>query len=223
MIEFKHVYLKYTKEYYALYDINLKIDKGETVAVYGLKDSGKSSLLRLITGLEELTKGELYVREIPVKKIDYSSDLSLGYIPYKGNFINRKTVYDNMKYILKVRKVNTAEHETLINNVLIDLNIEGLRDQKIYKLSLYEKYLVSIARLLLRKLDVVLIDNIFEELSEQENKKILALIKKYFAKTTLLVATSGEDIAKSLCKRAIKLDHGSVVGEEHYGKKKASM
>lgn len=223
MIEFKNVYLKYTKEYFALYDINFKISKGEAVALVGLKDSGKSSILRLITGLEEVAKGEIYVREIPVRKIDYSSDLSLGYIPYKGNFLDRKTVYDNMKYILKVRKVSPAEQEGLINKVLIDLNIEGLRDQKIHKLSLYEKYIVSIARLMLRKLDVLLVDNIFEELTDQENKKIISLIKKYFADTTLVVATSSETIAKSLAKRAIKLDHGSIVGEESYGKKKASL
>ncbi len=223
MIVFKNVYLKYTKEYYALFDISFEIEKGETVALLGEKDSGKSSILRLIAGLEPVTKGEIYVKDIPIKKVDYRTDLSLGYIPYKGNFLNKKTVYDNLKYVLKIRKVNAAEQESLINQVLIDLKLEGLRDTVINKLSLYEKYLVSIARLSLRKLDVVMIDNIFEELAPAESKKIVSLLKKYFGKTTFIVATKSRDIANSLAKRIINLEFGAITKEEDNGKKKVSL
>lgn len=223
MIVFKNVYLKYTKEYYALFDIGFEIEKGETVALLGEKDSGKSSILRLIAGLEPVTKGEIYVKDIPIKKVDYRTDLSLGYIPYKGNFLNKKTVYDNLKYVLKIRKVNAAEQESLINQVLIDLKLEGLRDTVINKLSLYEKYLVSIARLSLRKLDVVMIDNIFEELAPAESKKIVSLLKKYFGKTTFIVATKSRDIANSLAKRIINLEFGAITKEEDNGKKKVSL
>lgn len=216
MIELKNVFLKYTKEFYSLYDINLKIDKGETIALLGKENSGKSSILRLIAKLEKATKGSIYIFDRPLNKFNFANDFSLGYIPYKGNFLENKTVYDNLKYILKVRKVPKQDYENIINQILIDFNLEGVRDDKLSKMSLYNRYVLSIARLSLRKLDAVLIDNIFEELDDNEQKKIIALIKKYFInkKITSVIATSNENIAKSVAKRIVKLENGSIITDE---------
>ena len=216
MIELKNVFLKYTKEFYSLYDINLKIDKGETIALLGKENSGKSSILRLIAKLEKVTKGSIYILDRPIKNFNFKNDFSLGYIPYKGNFLENKTVYDNLKYILKVRKVPKQDIESTINQLLIDFNLEGIRDDKLQTMSLYNRYVLSIARLSIRKLDAVLIDNIFEELGEAEQKKILALIKKYFInkKITSIVATSNDAIAKSIAKRIVRLENGSIIADE---------
>lgn len=216
MIELKNVFLKYTKEFYSLYDINLKIDKGETIALLGKENSGKSSILRLIAKLEKVTKGSIYILDRPIKNFNFKNDFSLGYIPYKGNFLENKTVYDNLKYILKVRKVPKQDIESTINQLLIDFNLEGIRDDKLQTMSLYNRYVLSIARLSIRKLDAVLIDNIFEELGESEQKKILALIKKYFInkKITSIVATSNDAIAKSIAKRIVRLENGSIIADE---------
>lgn len=216
MIEFKNVFLKYTKEFYALYDINLFVDKGETVALLGQKDSGKSSILRIIANLEKPTKGEVFLNQRPVDKINFNTDFALGYVPYKGNFFERKTVYQNLKYILNLRKINPAEQEAMINEALIDFKIENIRDEKVNRLSLYNKYLLSIVRLTFRKLDAVIVDNIFEELSEEENKKLISMFKKYFIKnrTTFIFATSSQDIADSMAKRIVKLEYGAIVNKE---------
>ena len=179
MISFVNVFVKYTKEFYALSNINLKAEKGEVVALLGPKDSGKTCFLRLLAGLEKQDKGEIYVKDIPIEKIDYQSDISMGYIPYKANFFDKKSVYDNLKYVLEIRKTDKGVLEETINKAIIDFRLESIADEKVYKLSLFQKYLVSIARLSFRKLDIVLIDNIFEELSAQENKELLKLFKKY--------------------------------------------
>jgi len=106
MISFVNVFVKYTKEFYALSSVNLKADKGEVVALVGPKDSGKTCLLRLLAGLEKPDKGEIYIKDIPVEKIDYQTDVSMGYIPYKANFFDKKSVYDNLKYVLDIRKTD---------------------------------------------------------------------------------------------------------------------
>ncbi len=78
MLRIKNLYLRYTREFYALYNINLEIADNERVAFVGEDESGKTSLLRIISKLEKLTKGEVYIRDIPIEKLDYKTDLSAG-------------------------------------------------------------------------------------------------------------------------------------------------
>ena len=217
MISFINVFVKYTKEFFALSNINLKVEKGEKVALLGPVDSGKTCFLRLLAGVEKPTKGEIYLKDIPIEKIDYQTDISLGFIPYKANFFDKKTVYENLKYVLKIRKFDKSQIEEIINKVVIEFRLENIINEKIYKLSLFQKYVVSVARLTLRKLDVVLIDNIFEELNDQEVKELLKLFKKYFTAkdTTLLLATSNNEVASSISTRIVGLEYGVITKDEN--------
>ena len=144
--------------------------------------------------------------------MDYASDISAGYIPYKASFFDKKTVYDNLKYVLDIRKTSHDAMEEKINNAIIDFKLENLVNERVYKLSLFEKYLVSIARLTFRKLDLVLIDNIFEELTPQECKELIRLFKKHFVKpsTLVIIATSSEEIASQIATRSIVLKNGAI-------------
>ena len=81
MIKIKDLYLKYTREFFALYDININIAEGEKVALVGEDESGKTSLLRILAKFEKITKGEVYIRDIPLDKLNYKTDISAGYIP----------------------------------------------------------------------------------------------------------------------------------------------
>lgn len=211
MILINNLYLKYIREYFALYDINLKIKEGESVAFLGEVESGKTSLLRILAKVEKYTKGEVYIKGIPLQKINYATDINLGYIPSTPVFFNNKTVYENLLYILKTQKVKKSELETKINNILIEFNLESIKDTKIKELNLFEKYLVSFARLSFRKLEIVLIDDIFEKLNEEQQEFLKELIKKlYVGKTTLILATQNLKIAKELCKRKINFKSGSI-------------
>ena len=216
MILVKNLYLKYIREYFALYDISLEIEDGEKVALVGEEHSGKTSLLRILAKLEKPSKGEVYIKDIPLKKVNFKYDVSAGYLPASPVFFDKKTVYENFKYILKYQKLNEADIENKINDALINFNIETLKDTKIKELTLFEKYLISIARLSFRNLELVMIDNIFDGLNQEEKGKIVAIIKEKFRdkKTTLIVATTDEKIAKELANRNIYFSNGSIITEK---------
>jgi len=211
MLQVKNLYLKYTREYYALYNVNMNISEGESVAFVGEDESGKTTLLRVLSKLEKPTKGEVYIKDIPLSKLNYKTDISAGYVPATPVFIEKKTVYENLKYILKARGDDEAEIENKINKIIIEYAIEKIKDTKLKFLSLEEKYVLSLIRLSLRDLDLLMVDNIFDNISAPTMEVVINLIKKLKGKkTTLIVATTKPDIAGKLCKRNIYFKNGSV-------------
>ena len=212
MLQVKNLYLKYTREYYALYDINISIAPGESVALIGEEESGKTSLLRIIAKLEKPSKGNVYIKDIPLKKLNYKTDINAGYLPATPVFLEKKTVYENFKYILKQRKLPESEIESKINKILIEYSIEKLKDTKISELTLDEKYVLSLIRLSFRELELLMVDNIFDHISESTQEVVINMIKNMKGKnTTLLVATTKPEIAAKLCKRNIYFKNGSIV------------
>lgn len=217
MIEIKNLYLKYIREYYALYDINLKIEKGERVAFLGNMHSGRTTLLRVIAGLERFDKGEVFLNNREVRQIDFKDDIQLGYVPEQPVFLENKTVYENLKFILTERGFDKTETENKINQALIDYKIEKYKDIKVQDLDLYEKYLLSFVRLSLRKLDILLVDNIFEKLSEEEGKAFAKLISDVFVNkdTTIIIVCDKYELIKDICPRQICFVSGSIVKTKH--------
>ncbi len=212
MIKAKNLFLRYTREFYALYNINLDIEDGESVAFVGEDESGKTSLLRIFAKLESPSKGELYIKEIPIEKLNYKTDLQAGYVPASPVFLEKKSVYENFKFALKNWGLSDSEIENKINETIIEYSIEKIKDTKIKDLSLDEKYILSLIRLSFRDLDLLMIDNIFDNISEATSEVAINLIKSLKnKKTTLVVATTKEDIAKKLCKRKIYFKYGSIV------------
>ena len=213
MIKIKNLFLRYTREFYALYDVNINIASGESVAFVGEDESGKTSLLRILARLEKLTKGEVFIKDIPLEKLNYKTDINAGYVPATPVFIEKKSVYENFRYILKNWELSEKEIETKINNTIIEYSLEKIKDTKLKDLSLEEKYVLSLIRLSFRdNLELLMIDNIFDKISEPTKEVVFDLIKRLNTKkTTLIVATTKEDIANALCKRKIYFKYGSVV------------
>ena len=216
MLSVKNLYLKFTKEFYTLNNINIEIKDGEHCIVLGEKESGKSSLIRVIAGLEEATKGEIFIKGFNVSKINFKTDVSLGYISSNGAYLEGKTVKQNLEYVLKIRKFPKDETEQKVKNALLTYSLENLQDVKISKLSAYDKLRVAIARLSLRPIEFFIIDDIFEHFSMDENKKLAGLIKDLFKENpncSSIIAVNNLDIAKIFGGCIIKLKYGSIVEE----------
>ncbi len=214
MLSVKNLNLKYTKEFYALEDINLEIEEGESVAFVGESQSGKTTLLRVIAKLEEFDSGEIYINKIPIKKIDFKTDISVGYVPHCPVFLENKTVYENFRYILAKKGYKPAEAEKMINNAIIDYSIEKLRDEKVKNIRIEDKYILSLIRLSFRKVDLLLVDNIFDDISDVYVDAIISMIKKLKeSNTTLIVACTRPEIAEKMCKRKIFFEAGKVVDD----------
>lgn len=212
MLKVNNLFLRYTREFYALYNINIDIADNEKVAFVGQDESGKTSLIRIFAKLEKMTKGEVFIKDIPLDKLNYKTDISAGYIPASPVFLEKKSVYENFKYILKSWGYSDSEIENKINDTIIEYSLEKIKDTKLKDLSLEEKYVLSLIRLTFRELEFLMVDNIFDNLTQTTLEVVISLIKTLATKkTTLIVATTKEEIASKLCKRKIYFKYGSIV------------
>lgn len=212
MIKVNNLYLGFNKEFYALYNISLNVNKGERVALIGEKDSGKTCLLRVLAGLENFNQGEVYVNNISVKKINYKTDCNMAYIPKSPIVMNNKTVKENLEYVLKIRKTDQTSINFKVLTALKTFDIESIKDVKVKNLSEFQKMQLQLARASLRTVELYLIDYILEDFTKSEKEKLLnyleVLVKDNSA--TFVFAFKNEKTAAKFDARIIKLKYGSI-------------
>lgn len=212
MIELKDVYLSYTKDYNALQDVNLKIEQNEHVVVFGEENSGKSSLLRVMVGLENPNKGTAYIKGVPANKVDFKEVVSLCYMPVKPVFMEGKSVLKNLEYPLKIRKVDKNLRQVKLFNVLKSYGLDAIKDLKLKELSYFDRLKVCIGRFALRNAEVFVVDDVFEKLGEQEKKKIVDYLNDLikFNNATSVIATNDKKLISKLGGRVVVIENGSL-------------
>ena len=202
----------------AIDDVNLKIEKGEFIAIVGPSGSGKSTLLHLLGGVDNPSSGKIFIEGNDISKYS-SKELALfrrrkvGLIYQFYNLIPNLTVRHNIELPIKLdkRKIN--------NEVLLDivrkLGIEDKLDSFPSELSGGQQQRVAIARSLIYSPSLVLADEPTGNLDRENSREIIEILK-YFNRTlkqTIIVITHDESIALE-AERVITIVDGKVVGDE---------
>ncbi|MGN0960849.1 MAG: ATP-binding cassette domain-containing protein [Christensenellales bacterium] len=199
MLKIKSLYVSFTKEYYTLNDISLELSNGERLTIIGSKESGRTAFLRTLVGLEPMAKGEIFYNNIPLNKVDFENDISLGYIPTIPAFIEGKTVKDNIEYVVKLRTKDKSLISVKTQNALLEYGLDFIKNKKVKELSYFDRIKLSIARLSTRNIDLFLIDDIFTKLSSMEKDKAIKMIKTLIKSQSAgaIIMTDSEEVAKS--------------------------
>ena len=202
----------------AIDDVNLKIEKGEFIAIVGPSGSGKSTLLHLLGGVDNPSSGKIFIDGNDISKYS-SKELALfrrrkvGLIYQFYNLIPNLTVRHNIELPLKLDKRKIKE-ETLLDTVR-KLGIENKLDSFPSELSGGQQQRVAIARSLIYSPSLVLADEPTGNLDRENSREIIEILK-YFNRTlkqTIIVITHDESIALE-AERVITIVDGKVVGDE---------
>lgn len=202
----------------AIDDVNLKIEKGEFIAIVGPSGSGKSTLLHLLGGVDNPSSGKIFIDGNDISKYS-SKELALfrrrkvGLIYQFYNLIPNLTVRHNIELPLKLdkRKINA---EVLLD-IVRKLGIEDKLDSFPSELSGGQQQRVAIARSLIYSPSLVLADEPTGNLDRENSREIIEILK-YFNRTlkqTIIVITHDESIALE-AERVITIVDGKVVGDE---------
>ena len=223
LISLKKVNKKYKNGVTAIYDLNLKIKKGEFVFVIGGSGSGKSTLIKMLYREEKPSSGEIMIGGKNVAKLRnskvYKLRRRLGIVFQDYRLLPKLTVYENVAFALEV----IGEKSNVIRiNTLKALELVGLKGKtRNYpdQLSGGEQQRVAIARAIVNNPKLLICDEPtgnLDPLMSEEIVNVLDDINKTMG-TTVIMATHNKDIVNKFKKRVVALKDGRIVKDYEEG------
>mgnify|MGYP001268745893 CR=1 FL=1 len=211
-IALRNVCKQFDSEHYGVKDFNLDIHDKEFVIFVGPSGCGKSTTLRIIAGLEEITDGELW---IDGEFSNYLEPKERGMSMVFQNYAlyPNMTVYGNMAYALKIRKLPKDEIDRKVHEVAKILEIEQLLDRKPAALSGGQKQRVGIARAIMQEPKLLLCDEPIASLDPNASKIIMDLIYQMTQRRNIacIVNLHQLDVAMRYATRIIGLAKGEMI------------
>lgn len=192
-------------------DVSFDVQKGEFVVLLGPSGCGKTTMLRIIAGLEEQDEGEIYIGDREVSDLSpRDRDVAMVFQSYA--LYPHMTVYDNIAFPLKMRKVKKDEIDRKVKATAQLLNIEGLLNRKPRELSGGQRQRVAIGRAIVRKPRVFLFDEPLSNLDAQLRASMRVELRYLHDRlqTTSLYVTHDQVEAMTLADRIILLKDGRI-------------
>ena len=202
----------YPNGVHAVFDFDLEIKDREFIAFVGPSGCGKSTTLRMIAGLEEITEGELYIDDILVNDVP-PKDRNIAMVFQSYALYPHMTVFDNMAFGLKLRKVPKDEIEEKVYNAAEILGLVPYLRRKPKALSGGQRQRVALGRAIVRDARVFLMDeplsNLDAKLRVQTRGELIKLHKSL--QTTTIYVTHDQIEAMTMADRIVVMKDGWVM------------
>lgn len=212
MIEVKNVNFKYSSSNKdTLSNIDLKINKDESVGIIGANGAGKSTILKLLVGLELQFQGEILINDLKVEKKNLSEiRRKIGYVFQDSEAqLFMPTIYEDVAFAPKNYGYSEEKvHERTIK-ALESVGITDLKDRQIYRLSGGQKKLASIATVLSMNPEILIFDEPTVTLDPKNRRRFIEILNSL--KTTKIVTSHDLDLIYDTCDRTILVAEGKIV------------
>jgi len=210
-VTLKNVYKVYSGNVTAVTDFSLEIRDKEFVILVGPSGCGKSTTLRMIAGLEEITKGELYIGDTLSNNVA-PKDRDIAMVFQNYALYPHMTVFDNMAFGLKIHKIPKDEIKHRVEEAARNLDIYHLLDRKPKALSGGQRQRVALGRAIVRNPKVFLLDeplsNLDAKLRAQMRTEIAKLHKRLG--TTFIYVTHDQTEAMTMGDRIVVMKDGFI-------------
>ena len=211
-IKLEHIHKRYENaEDYAVTDFNLDVEDNEFIVFVGPSGCGKSTTLRMIAGLEEITEGDLYIDEDIVNDVA-PKDRDIAMVFQNYALYPHMTVYDNMAFGLKLRKMPKDEIKERVEKAAKMLGLTDLLDRKPAALSGGQRQRVALGRAVVRSPKVFLMDEPLSNLDAKLRVHMRTEIAKLHEEleTTMIYVTHDQTEAMTLADRIVIMEAGVI-------------
>ena len=211
-VELKNIFKTYNKgESYAVSDFNLEIQDKEFIVFVGPSGCGKSTTLRMVAGLEEISKGEISINGKIVNDVE-PKDRDIAMVFQNYALYPHMTVYDNMAFGLKIRKMPKDEIDVKVKEAAEILGLSTYLDRKPAALSGGERQRVALGRAIVRDAQVFLMDEPLSNLDAKLRVAMRAEISRLHQRlgTTTIYVTHDQTEAMTMADRIVIMKDGFI-------------
>ncbi len=216
MIEAYSVSKAYARGVFALRDLSLRVDKGDFVFLTGPSGAGKSTFLRLLLRQEVPSDGQLIVggrnlADLTPRQVQ-TYRRSLGFVFQDFKLLPAKTVLENVAFVPRVLGMPLSQQQRRTFQVLKWVGLQHRMASFPLELSGGEQQRIAIARALVNDPAIILADEPTGNLDPDLSLEIMNLFREINARgTTVVVATHDRELIRRVGRRAVTLDHGTIV------------
>jgi ABC-type lipoprotein export system ATPase subunit/ABC-type antimicrobial peptide transport system permease subunit len=201
---------------HALDHVSLDFEDKGLVFILGKSGSGKSTLLNCIGGLDRIDSGEIIIKGKSSKKFTQSEfdsyrNTYLGFIFQEYNILNEFTVGQNIALAFQLQGKKATQQD--IDNILKEVDLEGLSKRKPNELSGGQKQRVAIARALIKNPEIILADEPTGALDSATGRSVFDTLKKLSETHLVIVVSHDRDFAELYGTRVIELKDGKVISD----------
>lgn len=223
MISFQNVSKIYGPHSIAVDKVNLNIAPKEFISIVGRSGAGKTTLIRLLTGEEQPTKGRIFFHKQEVQRMTPGEISQLrrriGVVYQDFKLLAKKTIFENVAFALEVSGTGDDQIKTEVPQVLELVGIKDKISNFPAELSGGERQRASLARALINRPEVIVADEPTGNLDPIHTWDIIKLLLKINSLgTTIVLATHNKEIVNALGKRVVTMDKGKIIRDEERGK-----
>ena len=209
MIEFRNVTFAYEKEHQVINDVSFTVREGENVGLIGANGAGKSTVMKLITGLLE-GSGDIFVKGIRTEKKNLAKIRALcGFVLQNSDDqMFMPTVHDDLLFGPLNYGMKKEEAEKKTDEILEELQIAYLKDRYNHRISGGEKRMAAIAAVLSMSPEILLMDEPGSALDPYNRRLVINQIRKL--PQTKIITSHDLDLILDTCERVILIGNGRI-------------
>ena len=223
MLELKNIkkdYITSDTKVTALKGINIDFRENEFVSILGPSGCGKTTLLNIIGGLDDYTKGDLIINGRSTKEYkdsdwDTYRNHNIGFVFQSYNLIPHQTVLSNVELALTLSGVSPQERRKRAIKVLEEVGLKDQINKKPNQLSGGQMQRVAIARALVNDPDILLADEPTGALDSKTSIQIMEILKKISKNKLIIMVTHNPELAEKYSSRIIKLLDGNIISDSN--------
>lgn len=198
----------------AVADLSFHLEKGEVLGFLGQNGAGKSTTMRMVSGVLEPDAGDAVVNGYSIISARREAQSQIGYLPEGAPLYRDMTPVTFLRFMADAHGLSRSERKNAVERVIADARIANVSGKPISSLSKGYRRRVGLAAALIHDPAVLLLDEPTDGLDPVQKRAVRALVARMAPEKAIVISTHTLDEVPAMCSRVIVIDQGQVVADQ---------